>query len=239
MPVINPTPLTFPGSLVIASGKTFTVSNSLTLAGTDGRTMTFPTTNASIARTDTGQTFTGDQIITGSLNTGNATFFVNSSTFNAQLWNGGAYAWTSGASSNNPTPDLFLYRDAPNTLGQRNATTAQRAFFYNTFTTALTAGEWWKSDWAGTANQFRMGAVAGSSSGTNRVASWDYGDKLASATAAITVPATSGNIVFGGGVQLSNAAVTGLVAGAVAALTTATIVLFDSTGQAYRVPCVI
>lgn len=38
---------------------------------------------------------------------------------------------------------------------------------------------------------------------------------------------------------LSNAAVTGLVAGAVAALTTATIVIYDSTGQAYRVPCVI
>lgn len=34
------------------------------------------------------------------------------------------------------------------------------------------------------------------------------------------------------------AAVTGLTAGVVAALTTATIVLYDSTGTAYRVPCI-
>jgi hypothetical protein len=50
-----------------ASGKTLTVSNSITLAGTDSTTMTFPTTSATIARTDAGQTFTGNQSITGSL----------------------------------------------------------------------------------------------------------------------------------------------------------------------------
>lgn len=49
--------------LSIASGKTLTVSNSLTLAGTDSTTMTFPTTSATIARTDAGQTFTGNQAI--------------------------------------------------------------------------------------------------------------------------------------------------------------------------------
>lgn len=131
----------------------------------------------------------------------------------------------------------ILTADTANTLAQRNSTAAQTFNLGNTITTVATAGEWAKFTWA--SNVYRFGAVAGSSSGTNRAASWDYGDKLASATAAITVPATSGNIVFGGGVQLSNAAVTGLVAGAVAALTTATIVLYDSTGQAYRVPCVI
>lgn len=44
---------------VIAAGKIGTLSNSLTLAGTDGTTMTFPATSASIARTDVAQTFTG------------------------------------------------------------------------------------------------------------------------------------------------------------------------------------
>ena len=46
-------------TLTIANGKTLTASNTITLAGTDGTTMTFPTTTATIARTDAGQTFTG------------------------------------------------------------------------------------------------------------------------------------------------------------------------------------
>jgi hypothetical protein len=41
------------------SGKRLYVSNTLTLAGTDGTTMTFPTTSATVARTDAAQTFTG------------------------------------------------------------------------------------------------------------------------------------------------------------------------------------
>lgn len=45
-------------------GKTLTVNNSLTLAGTDATTMTFPTTSATIARTDAGQTFTGTNVFT-------------------------------------------------------------------------------------------------------------------------------------------------------------------------------
>lgn len=44
---------------VVATGKAFSVSNSLTLAGTDATTMTFPSTSATIARTDAANTFTG------------------------------------------------------------------------------------------------------------------------------------------------------------------------------------
>lgn len=51
-------------TLTIADGKTLTANNSLTLAGTDATTMTFPTTSATIARTDAGQTFTGVQVMT-------------------------------------------------------------------------------------------------------------------------------------------------------------------------------
>ncbi len=47
------------GSLTVANGKTLTASNSLTLAGTDSTTMTFPTTNATIARTDAANTWAG------------------------------------------------------------------------------------------------------------------------------------------------------------------------------------
>lgn len=52
------------GTAAIASGKTLTVSNSLTLAGTDSTTMTFPGTSATIARTDAANTFTGVQTMT-------------------------------------------------------------------------------------------------------------------------------------------------------------------------------
>lgn len=51
--------------LSIASGKTFTVSNTLTLAGTDSTIMTFPTTSATVARTDAANTFTGTQSFSG------------------------------------------------------------------------------------------------------------------------------------------------------------------------------
>ncbi|MEN9362945.1 MAG: Invertebrate iridescent virus 22, partial [Bacteroidota bacterium] len=75
---INKVTITAPASgstLTIADGKTLTANNSLTLAGTDGKTMTFPSTDASIARTDAAQTFTGTQTfsatIAGSI-TGNA-----------------------------------------------------------------------------------------------------------------------------------------------------------------------
>jgi len=43
------------------TSKTLTVNNTLTLAGTDGTTITFPATSASVARTDAAQTFTGVQ----------------------------------------------------------------------------------------------------------------------------------------------------------------------------------
>jgi hypothetical protein len=61
---INKVALTAPATgstLTIANSKTFTVNNTLTLAGTDATTMTFPATSATIARTDAGQTFSGVQ----------------------------------------------------------------------------------------------------------------------------------------------------------------------------------
>lgn len=61
---INNVTITQPAAsatLTIANTKTLTVSNSITLAGTDGTTVTFPTTSASLARTDAAQTFTGLQ----------------------------------------------------------------------------------------------------------------------------------------------------------------------------------
>lgn len=52
------------GVVTVAAGKTFTVNNTLTLAGTDSTVMTFPSTSATIARTDAANTFTGVQTMT-------------------------------------------------------------------------------------------------------------------------------------------------------------------------------
>lgn len=65
------------GTLTVASGKAAAINNSLTFAGTDSTTMTFPTTSATIARTDAGQTFTGVDVFTSpTLNTPNVTLPV-------------------------------------------------------------------------------------------------------------------------------------------------------------------
>ena len=51
------------GSVSIASGKTLTGSNTLTLAGTDATTMTFPATSGTVATLNTAQTFTALQTL--------------------------------------------------------------------------------------------------------------------------------------------------------------------------------
>jgi hypothetical protein len=67
---INKVALTAPATaatLTIADGKTLTANNTLTLAGTDSTTMTFPGTSATIARTDAANSFTGNQTIGGAI----------------------------------------------------------------------------------------------------------------------------------------------------------------------------
>ena len=67
---VNKMAITAPATsstLAVADGKTFTVNHSLTLAGTDTTTMTFPSTSATIARTDAAQTFTGNQTFSNAI----------------------------------------------------------------------------------------------------------------------------------------------------------------------------
>jgi hypothetical protein len=59
------TPPAITATITISDQKVFAVQHSLTLAGTDGTTMTFPSTSAAIARTDAAQTFTGAQTFNG------------------------------------------------------------------------------------------------------------------------------------------------------------------------------
>lgn len=51
-------------TITIIDNKTLTINKTLTLDGTDGTTMTFPSTSATLARTDAANTFTGVQSMT-------------------------------------------------------------------------------------------------------------------------------------------------------------------------------
>lgn len=66
-----------------ATGKVMTLNNSITITGTDATTMTFPSTSATIARTDAAQTFTGVQTLSSApvLSTGTVTVSGNTITF--------------------------------------------------------------------------------------------------------------------------------------------------------------
>jgi hypothetical protein len=67
---INKVAITAPATsatLTLADGKTLTVNNTITFSGTDATTMTLPTTDATLARTDAAQTFTGTQTFGGAV----------------------------------------------------------------------------------------------------------------------------------------------------------------------------
>ena len=73
------------GTLTITNGKTLAASNTLTLAGTDSTTMTFPSTSASIARTDAGQTFTGTQTFSSPIAVGSGGTGLSATPTNGQI----------------------------------------------------------------------------------------------------------------------------------------------------------
>lgn len=91
-------------SIAVGSGKTFTASNTMTLNGTDSTTMTFPTTSATLARTDAAQTFTGVQTfsstIVGSVNGNAATVTTNANLTGAVTSVGNATTLGSFSSAN-------------------------------------------------------------------------------------------------------------------------------------------
>lgn len=158
------------GAVSVTAAKTLSVSNSLTLAGTDGTTMTFPSTNATIARTDAANTFTGNQTITGNLIFGaDSTYDLGASAANrprdlfvsrdlyAQSNTSGIYI---GSAS-----DVALFRDAGNALAIRRSTNAQTFRVYNTYSSS-TNYERGIVSWD--TNVFVLGTEKGSGGGTAR-----------------------------------------------------------------------
>lgn len=77
------------GALAVTTAKSASITNSLTLSGTDATTMTFPSTSASIARTDAAQTLTGTQTFSSNRGVANNTLFVDSGA-SGHTWQVGA-----------------------------------------------------------------------------------------------------------------------------------------------------
>ena len=80
---VNKVALTAPATsatLTIADGKTLTASNTLTLAGTDATTMTFPASSATVAGLGIAQSFTAKQTFTGAT-ASLASAFINATEF--------------------------------------------------------------------------------------------------------------------------------------------------------------
>lgn len=108
--------------LAIAAGKTLTASNSLTLAGTDSTVMTFPTTTATIARTDAAQTFTGVQTITNITLPTNGQILLTVPTTDGHATGPTTNAFNSGYSSS-AVGDLVIL-DSSSTWQKTDANTA-------------------------------------------------------------------------------------------------------------------
>lgn len=103
----------------ITAGKTLSVTNSITLSGTDARTYTLPTTNATLARTDAAQTFTGLQTFSNGI-----TSTAASNSFGATQFSGNITS--SGNPSLNIGTGAFTAGSASftNGISQSGATTA-------------------------------------------------------------------------------------------------------------------
>jgi hypothetical protein len=86
------------GTLTIAAGKTLTYNNSITMAGTDSTTMTFPSTNGTISTLNiASQTITGGVIVTSlSQSTGSITVDCGARPLQ-YITNGGAFTITAPA----------------------------------------------------------------------------------------------------------------------------------------------
>ena len=172
------------GVLTLAAGKTLTASNTLTLAGTDATTQTFPTTSATIARTDAAQTFTGTQtfgsIIDSALTATQVTFAGTAGLLSgdANLTFDSATKIFSSYGQNNIAGGVFTLASNQNTYDTQNYNsifTTVRAggiggdFIWNTGTT--TTSEKMRLDRAGVVTMAAYGAGAATFSAAGVISS--------------------------------------------------------------------
>lgn len=149
------------------AGKTLTFNGSITLTGTDAQTYTFPTTTATLARTDTGQTFTGTNafgVITATSLNGNfftaGTYTLTGQAGKTLTFNGSiTLTGTDAQTYTFPTTTATLARtDSTQTFtGVQNFTSPDTTTSITTSTTSFTA-------WAGATTLLTFGGTGASAS---------------------------------------------------------------------------
>jgi len=170
--------------------------------------------------------------VSGKLNYDNATNVFRFNSTAIQAW--------SSTSNSFGTLDLFLNRRAAATL-QLGAADAASPVSQTIATQGSRGGT--DSNIAGG----NLTVQSGLGTGIGAVTSLIFNTPTVAAsgttqqTSATRLTLSSAGVVVASGMKflVGNAAVTGLVAGALAALTTASIVITDSAGQDYRIPCII
>lgn len=172
------------------------------------------------------------------LGTGTPGLVVDFASSQVNIKTGYTFGWANIGSSG---PDLFLSRKAAANLQIGNADAAAPVAQILSFQSVV----------AGTTNTAGVNTTLIGSLSTGSGASGDLilqtGGTGAGATVqnaaatALTIKGATQAVVIASGktFQIGNAATTGLTAGVLAALTNSSIVITDSTGQAYRVPCII
>lgn len=201
-----------------ASASTITTATTLSISGAPVAGTNATITNAYALNVESGTSnFNGRVFITNGTNSvetsswaGAGFIFRSSGTATVGLSPGGlrlnsvsALHWAADTSLNNP--DLFVYRDAANTLSQRNGTSAQTSRLENTYTSA-TNREYFQQSWV--SNQLRMGTAVGSAGGTQRVAAFGNWNAAGTWTASFSIQ-TNGDISVADGENITVGTTTG------------------------------
>lgn len=104
------------GTLTLGT-KTLAATNSITLAGADGTTMTFPSTSASIARTDNSNTFSGTQTFSGTVaGTALSTYLASPPAIGGTVAAAGSFTTLSASSTVSGTGFVAM-QASPNPIG--------------------------------------------------------------------------------------------------------------------------
>lgn len=145
-----------------------------------------------------------------------------------QVGNGGTNfsTWASSTANSWQSGGVDIAAPSAQSLGAQNVVAG----------TSNTAGQNWTIKGSRSTGSGASGDIIFQTGGTGAAATVQN-----TSTTALTIKGATQAIVVASGktFQLGNAATTGLAAGVLAALTNATIVITDSTGQAYRIPCII
>jgi hypothetical protein len=108
--------------------------------------------------------------------------------------------WTNSNLNGDTTIDLTLYRDAANTLSQRNSTNAQTFRIENTFT-STTNREYFQQSWV--SNEARMGTAVGSAGGTQRDVILGFWNTAGTWTPAVSISASSTAVTFANNITVA------------------------------------